>query len=98
MKRSLPSLFLAATTMAMVPPHDRERARAHRHGRRKNTCVWIISPQGKHLGTILTPDRVANIAFGDAESKTLYMAGGRSLWPIRVNIPGIRPVAGAAGS
>jgi gluconolactonase len=58
--------------------------------------VWIISPQGKHLGTIVTPDRVANLAFGDADSKTLYMVGGRSLWRIRVNIPGIRPVAAAA--
>jgi len=53
--------------------------------------VWIISPQGKHLGTIVTPDRVANLAFGDADSKSLYMVGGRSIWRIRVNVPGIRP-------
>jgi gluconolactonase len=31
--------------------------------------IWIVSPQGKHLGTIVTPERVANIAFGDADSK-----------------------------
>jgi gluconolactonase len=55
--------------------------------------VWIVSPQGTHLGTIVTPERVANLAFGDADSKTLYMVGGRSLWRIRVNTPGIRPVA-----
>jgi len=54
--------------------------------------VWIVSPQGKHLGTIVTPERVANLAFGDADSKTLYMVGGRSLWRIRVNTPGIRPM------
>ena len=54
--------------------------------------IWIISPQGKHLGTIVTPERVANLAFGDADSGTLYMVGGRSLWRIRVNIAGIRPV------
>jgi gluconolactonase len=54
--------------------------------------IWIVSPQGKHLGTIVTPERVANLAFGDADSKTLYMVGGRSLWRIRVNIAGIRPV------
>jgi len=47
---------------------------------------------------IVTPDRVANLAFGDADSKTLYMVGGRSLWRIRVNIPGIRPMAAAPGS
>src|SRR5262245_20592894 len=55
--------------------------------------VWIISPQGKHLGTIVTPERVANIAFGDADSRSLYMVGGRSLWRIRVNVAGIRPMA-----
>ena len=53
--------------------------------------VWIVSPQGRHLGTIVTPDRVANLAFGDADSRTLYMVGGGSLWRIRVNTPGIRP-------
>jgi gluconolactonase len=53
--------------------------------------VWIVSPQGKHLGTIVPAERVANLAFGDADSKTLYMVGGRSLWRIRVNTPGIRP-------
>lgn len=54
--------------------------------------VWIISPQGKHLGTIVTPERVANLAFGDADSKTVYMVGGRSLWRISVNTAGIRPM------
>jgi gluconolactonase len=54
--------------------------------------VWIVSPQAKHLGTIVTPERVANLAFGDADSKTLYMVGGRSLWRIRVNTAGIRPM------
>lgn len=54
--------------------------------------VWIVSPEGKHLGTIVTPERVANLAFGDADSRTLYMVGGRSLWRIRVNTPGIRPM------
>ena len=53
--------------------------------------VWIVSPQGRHLGTIVTPERVANLAFGGADSKTLYLAGGRSLWRIRVNTAGIRP-------
>lgn len=52
---------------------------------------WIISPQGRHLGPIVTPERVANLAFGDADSKTLHMVGGRSLWRIRVNTAGIRP-------
>lgn len=51
--------------------------------------VWIISPQGKHLGTILTPKGVANLTFGDADWKTLYLAARSAIYKIRVNIPGI---------
>lgn len=51
--------------------------------------VWIISPEGKHLGTIPVP--AANLAFGDADSKTLYFTARRDLYRIRVNISGIRP-------
>lgn len=50
--------------------------------------VWIISPGGKHLGTILTPEVVANLTFGDADWKTLYMAARTSVYKIRVNTPG----------
>src|SRR2546422_4976010 len=31
--------------------------------------VWIVSPEGKHLGTILTPELVANVEFGDPDHK-----------------------------
>lgn len=53
--------------------------------------IWIISPEGKHLGTILTPEVVANLAFGDADGKTLYVVARRGLYKIRVNTEGIRP-------
>ena len=55
--------------------------------------VWIMSPEGKHLGTILAGD-LTNLAFGDADGKTLYMTGRRpraELFRIRLKIPGIRP-------
>ena len=29
--------------------------------------VWIISPQGKHLGTIQVPELGANVEFGDPD-------------------------------
>lgn len=53
--------------------------------------VWIISPDGKHLGSILVPERVANLAFGDSDGKALYMTGRTSVYRIRLNVPGIRP-------
>lgn len=51
--------------------------------------VWIISPEGKHLGTILTPELVANVEFGDPDHKTLYIAARTSVYKIRVNTAGI---------
>ena len=53
--------------------------------------IWIISPEGKHLGTIRTPETVTNLAFGDADGKTLYITDRRTLARIRVNIAGVRP-------
>ena len=57
--------------------------------------VRVISPEGKHLGTILTVDDgpgigPTNLAFGDADGKTLYITIKRSLARIRLNIPGVR--------
>jgi gluconolactonase len=53
--------------------------------------VWIISPGGKHLGTIVFPERPSNFAFGDADGKTLYATAQTGLYRIRLKIPGIRP-------
>ena len=53
--------------------------------------LWIISPEGKHLGTIVLPDNPTNMAFGDADYKTLYITARKSLCRIRLNVPGIRP-------
>jgi gluconolactonase len=53
--------------------------------------LWIFSPQGKHLGTIVGPEHPHNLAWGDADGKTLYLTAQSSLYRIRLNIPGIRP-------
>jgi len=51
--------------------------------------VWIISPEGKHLGTIRAPEQATNVGFGDADKKTLYIAARTGIYRIRVNTPGI---------
>lgn len=53
--------------------------------------VWIISAEGKHLGTLTLPELPANFAFGDADGKTLYMAARTGLYRVRVGVEGIRP-------
>ena len=51
--------------------------------------IWIISPAGKHLGTIHLPELGANVEFGDADRKTLYIAARTSIYKMRVKIEGI---------
>ena len=50
--------------------------------------VWIMAPDGKHLGTILTPDRVSNLSFGGLDGKTLFMTGRSSVMSIKVKVGG----------
>ena len=53
--------------------------------------LWIISPEGKHLGTIVGPEHPHNMAWGDEDGKTLYLCAKTGLYRIRFNVPGIRP-------
>ncbi|MBI4886712.1 MAG: SMP-30/gluconolactonase/LRE family protein [Acidobacteria bacterium] len=53
--------------------------------------IWVITPQGKHLGTLVFPEQPANLAFGDADGKTLYVTARSGLYRIRLNVPGVRP-------
>ena len=53
--------------------------------------LWVISPEGKHLGTIITPRHVHNMAWGDDDGKTLYLCGRSALYRMRLNIEGVRP-------
>ncbi len=51
--------------------------------------IWIITPEGKHIGTIKTPELSANVEFGDRDHKTLYIAARTSIYKIRLNVAGI---------
>ena len=53
--------------------------------------IWIISPEGKHLGTIHFPERASNMTFGGDDAKTLYVTARTGIYRVRINIPGIRP-------
>jgi gluconolactonase len=44
--------------------------------------IWILSPDGKHLGTIRPPETPANCAWGD-DGKTLYMTAVTSVYRVR---------------
>ena len=63
--------------------------------------VWITSKAGKHLGTLQLPqlntNRTAprivpnNVAFGDADGKSLYITACTHLFRIRLKAAGILP-------
>jgi gluconolactonase len=50
--------------------------------------LWILSSEAKLLGKIVTPERPANMAWGDEDGKTLYMTAHSSLYKIRINSGG----------
>jgi len=53
--------------------------------------LWIISPEGRHLGTVIGPKHPHNMAWGDEDGKTLYLCAQSGLYKMRLNIPGVRP-------
>ncbi|WP_447977526.1 SMP-30/gluconolactonase/LRE family protein [Candidatus Nitrospira bockiana] len=63
--------------------------------------LWIISPDGKVLGTIVGPEHPHNMAWGDDDGKALYMTAETGIYRIRLNVPGVgfgeATVASAAG-
>jgi gluconolactonase len=53
--------------------------------------LWVISPAGKHLGTIVVPKHPHNLAWGGGDGKTLYMTARGTLYRMPLYISGIRP-------
>lgn len=53
--------------------------------------LWILSPAGKHLGTVIAPKHPHNMAWGDADGKTLYLCARSGLYAMRLGIEGLRP-------
>jgi gluconolactonase len=53
--------------------------------------LWILSPEGTHLGTIVGPEHPHNLAWGDADGRSLYLTAQTGLYRIRLNVPGVRP-------
>jgi gluconolactonase len=52
--------------------------------------IWVYRPDGTLLGRILTPEKAANLAWGDPDHQTLYITAGTSVYRIRTNLVGIR--------
>jgi gluconolactonase len=50
--------------------------------------IAVYSPQGQPLGRIPVPENPRNCAFGDADFRTLYITGQKTLYRVRLETPG----------
>lgn len=53
--------------------------------------VWVFSPEGKHLGTIKTPETPANCAWG-GDGKSLYITAITGVYRIKLAVAGQRTI------
>jgi gluconolactonase len=53
--------------------------------------IWVWSPEGHHLGTIILPEQPANLAWGDADYGTLYITATTSVYRLRTKARGFIP-------
>ena len=52
--------------------------------------VWVLAPDGTHLGTIKTGEVTANVGWGD-DGRTLYMTSSTSLYRVALTTEGVIP-------
>lgn len=52
--------------------------------------LQILSSEGNHLGTVIAPQHIHNMAWGE-DGRTLYLAARTGLYKMRLNTEGIRP-------
>jgi gluconolactonase len=50
--------------------------------------IHVFDPAGACLGVIRVPEYTANMAWGDADLRTLYITASTSVYRIRVTVPG----------
>ena len=51
--------------------------------------IWIITPKGELIGRIpIVEDVLTNVTFGGDDLKTLYITAGKTLFTVRVEVPG----------
>jgi len=53
--------------------------------------LHILDAKGRRLGLLVPPEHPHNLAFGDADGKTLYLAAQTSVYRVRLKNEGIRP-------
>jgi len=50
--------------------------------------LWILDMNGKPLGTLHGPEHPHNMAWGDADGRTLYLTAQTGIYRLRLNVAG----------
>ena len=53
--------------------------------------IWVWDSRGNHIGTIVIPQQPANLAWGDADYKTLYITATKAVYKLRTKTRGFVP-------
>jgi gluconolactonase len=53
--------------------------------------VWVLDRGGRQIGLIELPEAPHNLAFGESDSRTLFITAETSVYRVRVKTAGIRP-------
>ncbi len=53
--------------------------------------IWVWDAKGNHLGTIVTPEQPANLAWGDKDYRTLYITATTSVYRLQTETRGFVP-------
>lgn len=56
--------------------------------------ICAIAPDGRHLGTIRTPEQPANCGFGGADNRTLFITARASVYRVELTVSGVRAYPG----
>lgn len=53
--------------------------------------IWVWSPEGRHIGTIVVPEQPANLTWGGRDYSTLYITAETSVYRIATRARGFVP-------
>lgn len=54
--------------------------------------VQVLNPRGRLIGKILLPKETANLTFGGKDNNILFICSSDSIWAIKLNTQGAKPV------
>lgn len=52
--------------------------------------LWVVDPDGQHLGTVQFPELPANLAFGGPDNQTVFITARTGLYSVQGSVPGVK--------